>query len=463
MNKDFSKLFANTVWACQPDALEAFYSELDAYLQAGVKGDRSKEETKSYAAIDADGTLQVNISGMMLSSVPSWFAYYDIDATGTHALTKELASYRNDPTVKAVQLNINSPGGDVTGVQSLADLVKNFGKPTVAKVNGMAASAAYWVASSADEIVASDVNDMVGSIGVFTRVVDNSRLAKNLGTEFHVIRSGPNKGVGQPGIPVTADNISVLQERVNATADTFKSTVALGRNLDDTQLATVTDGRAFTASQGLSNGLVDRIESMASEVASRMEPKLTNPLAEKEGNNMANEFDAKAAIEALNAKLAAFEKTNSELVAKNAALESEAKAKAVKLEAELALKQVALAQVEATVKLAKVDAAVKAGKVLPAMRGMFEALADKFSAEELDAHLAALPVLIHSNQTGSNPKHEAAGKVEAELTAEDTKVMKMFGLTEKQYKAAGNVVSFNLVDAEANLRDGTTAKLKEIM
>jgi protease-4 len=161
---------------------------------------------------------------------------------------------------KALLLEIESPGGTTTGSERLYDELRRVAekKPVVAVVGTVAASGAYIAALAADTIVARG-NSLVGSIGVLFQYPNVSKLLNNWGVEVETIKSSPLKAAPnglEPTSPAAREAVASL---VADSYAWFKGLVQQRRNLDDAQLAKVSDGRIFTARQGVPLKLVDLI------------------------------------------------------------------------------------------------------------------------------------------------------------------------------------------------------------
>lgn len=161
---------------------------------------------------------------------------------------------------KAVILSIDSPGGTVTGSESLHKGLLKLAekKPVVAVVEGLAASGAYVAALGADQIVASR-NSVVGSIGVIVQFPNVTGLLKTVGVEVEEIKSTPLKAAPSGLVPTSPEARQALQAMVNDSYDWFKNLVKTRRQLDDAQLQRVADGRVWTGAQALELKLVDRL------------------------------------------------------------------------------------------------------------------------------------------------------------------------------------------------------------
>jgi protease-4 len=161
---------------------------------------------------------------------------------------------------KALLLEIESPGGTTTGSERLYDELRRVAekKPVVAVVGTVAASGAYIAALAADMIVARG-NSLVGSIGVLFQYPNVSKLLNNWGVEVETIKSSPLKAAPSGFEPTSPAAREAVASLVADSYAWFKGLVQQRRNLDDAQLAKVSDGRIFTARQGVPLKLVDLI------------------------------------------------------------------------------------------------------------------------------------------------------------------------------------------------------------
>jgi protease-4 len=186
-------------------------------------------------------------------------------------LKEELEKASRDPEVKAVVLRINSPGGTVTASDLLYHEIENFkketGKKVIASIMDLGASGGYYVAVSADKIVAHPTT-VTGSIGVIMLNVNVQGLLEKIGVVGTAIKSGDKKDMGSPLRPMTAEEQKLFQDVINQMYDRFLSVVAAGRkNLSRDKIRAVADGRIYTAQQALDLGLVDQIGYLDDAVA----------------------------------------------------------------------------------------------------------------------------------------------------------------------------------------------------
>lgn len=157
----------------------------------------------------------------------------DVSGPGVTSLSQFSADFRaaiNDSSVASILIDIDSPGGSVFGVSELADEIRASKKPVVAIANSMAASAAYWIGSAANEFYCTP-SGMVGSIGVISEHMDISDRLKMDGFSPTIISAGKFKAEGNHFGPLTDE----CKENMQALADTyyhdFVSSVAKGRGV----------------------------------------------------------------------------------------------------------------------------------------------------------------------------------------------------------------------------------------
>lgn len=162
--------------------------------------------------------------------------------------------------VKAVILDINSPGGSTVGGEATYEAIRKLSdkKPVVASVGTLAASAAYMIACGTDQIVARR-SSIVGSIGVLFQYGDVSTLFDKIGVKVDAIKSAPLKAEPSPFHPATEEAKQMIGRIVGDSYDWFVDLVAERRKMDRAKTLALADGSIFTGAQGLANGLVDRL------------------------------------------------------------------------------------------------------------------------------------------------------------------------------------------------------------
>lgn len=182
---------------------------------------------------------------------------------------QQLAKALADPLAKAIVLDVDSPGGNVLGVAAAAEAVfeARQKKPLVAVANGQCASAAYYIASAAERVVAT-LDSTVGSIGVLTLHRETSRFDEGRGIKTTVIAAGKHKVDGNPYEPLSAQGKATLQERVNDYYDQFVAAVAKHRGVDVGDVrGGFGQGKAILAARALDAGMIDAIDSLTNVIA----------------------------------------------------------------------------------------------------------------------------------------------------------------------------------------------------
>jgi protease IV len=162
--------------------------------------------------------------------------------------------------VRAVILDINSPGGTTTGGEAMYDAIRRLAekKPVVAVCGTLATSAAYIVALATDRIFVYG-NTITGSVGVIFQWADVSELMKTLGVKVEEVKSGPLKAVPNPFEPTDEKGRALAAEMVQEAKVWFVDLVGKRRNLEPAAVPGLTDGRVYSGRQALALKLVDEI------------------------------------------------------------------------------------------------------------------------------------------------------------------------------------------------------------
>lgn len=257
-------------WAMEPRALEAMTASLVA-LSRGQSGEIeaarhgrpvSRSEERAEAAIAV-----LRVFGP-IGYRPSLFSEI-FGGTTIKELTRDLQAAMAEPRVKSIFMPIASGGGTVTGVPEFAAALRTArqSKPIIALVDARAGSAAYWIASSASEIIAVPSGE-VGSIGVFALHLDFSEELKQAGIKPTFVTSTPEKTEGSGLEPLSADARADMQRNVDRVYRAFLADVALGRGINvETVKANFGRGRMFDAARARAAGMVDRVATFDEALA----------------------------------------------------------------------------------------------------------------------------------------------------------------------------------------------------
>jgi protease-4 len=183
-------------------------------------------------------------------------------------VVRELKAHRENPTVRAVVLRINSPGGVVAPTQELHDAVRRLrdaGKPVVASLGAVAASGGYYVAVACDQVYASR-GTLTGSIGVIMQLPNVEQLMKKIGVDYVVVKAGQFKDVGNFARPMTSDERRVMQALLDDVHGQFIDAVAAGRKLSREAVVRFADGRVFSGAQAKELRMVDALGGLEDAV-----------------------------------------------------------------------------------------------------------------------------------------------------------------------------------------------------
>ena len=204
----------------------------------------------------------------------------------TDDIVRELRHHRDNPSIRAVVIRINSPGGVVGPTQEVHDAllrVRQAGKPVVASLGSVAASGGYYVAVAADQIYANP-GSLTGSIGVIMQMANVDALMKKVGVDYVVVKAGQFKDLGNFSRPLTPEERRVIQALLDDVHGQFIEAVAKGRKLDRSAVVQFADGRVFSGTQALGlkmvdalGGLEEAIEAAAKLAKLPMPPPVERP------------------------------------------------------------------------------------------------------------------------------------------------------------------------------------------
>ena len=233
---------------------------LEARLGRPMGNQKSYQVVNGKAVLPVEGVLSKRISLL-----------HDISGgTSTELLQDQILAALADPAISEIILDIDSPGGAVDGVKTLSDAIYNARgkKPITAWVDGLAASAAYWIASAADRIYIKDATTMTGSIGVVTAHRDYSEMEKRIGIKTTEITAGKYKRIDTQYAPLSEEGMAYIKSRVDSLYTIFVDDVARNRGVAvDVVLTDMADGRVFVGTDAIAAGLVDGVSTWDEVIA----------------------------------------------------------------------------------------------------------------------------------------------------------------------------------------------------
>lgn len=455
----FAAGLLSEVWAIHPDHLTSF---LDCWSEAtelfGELASRQEVDAVAMTGEDdssmrpgyrvRDGVAIIPIKGTILKSVPKWavdfIQRFEIPVTGSMNTAEAIRMALADDSVRSILLEVDSPGGQVSGLAELSDVLfmeARGKKPVRAHIENMGASAAYWIAAQAEKVTASE-SARVGSIGVYVPLIDDVAALEARGIKVHVVRSGPDKGLYEMGQPVDEKVKERFQSTVNDFARIFNAHVARGRGKspDDVQ-KNWASGKDWIAGDAMSLGLVDEVRRPGEAASEAMQPADQKNEAEQ---------GSVLPMENLEAQASRGEQgmTEEEIQALKAALEAEkaARAKAeenaAKAKAESEMRAKALEAQQANARSDAIQQAINEGRILPAQKEGFEKAAEAYGADldGLKGFLGSLPSQVrspvgHDGVSSPSPSVDLRPADKHEAACEDS-VKSTLGLTDAEWNAA---------------------------
>jgi signal peptide peptidase SppA len=263
---------SETPWAILPSTLEAI-KHFVALRAQGVKLEDEEIQARIGAGPAHKQPSQQGVVAVLpIYGVITPKADLMSDISGGTSVQTFAADFRSvlaDDAVKAIVLDVDSPGGQTDLISEMASEIRaaRGTKPIVAVANTMAASAAYWLATQADELVVTP-SGSVGSVGVFAAHEDISGLNDKLGVKTTLISAGKDKTLGNPFEPLSEEATQMIQDRVNEAYDMFTGDVAKGRGVSPTQVKDgFGQGRMVSAQNAVKEGMADRVGTLEQTLA----------------------------------------------------------------------------------------------------------------------------------------------------------------------------------------------------
>lgn len=234
-------------------------------ISGGQDGDFSEENVQQNRLGKRDKIAVINISGIIMNGS---FSYGD--SADSEEICRQLDKAEKDPTVKAVIISLNTPGGEVTASDDIHGRILKLkrAKPVVALMNSIAASGGYYVAVACDRIVASRLT-LTGSIGVIISTYNYKGLLDKVGVASEVYKSGEMKDMLNGAKVRSPKEAAVIQELVDDSYSEFVRLVSAGRKIPVERIRNtiIGDGRVLHGSNALRLGLVDQLGRMDTAVA----------------------------------------------------------------------------------------------------------------------------------------------------------------------------------------------------
>lgn len=443
--------------------LQQMFVQHMAHVKAAQSAESASDAEDYLPTVDdlivADGVAVIPIHGVMVKRSQIWHGWYSTRVIiGSDHWSVVCGDLQNRTDVETLIFDFDTGGGQVAGTERLGDAIwkaRQSGKRTIAVVNEFCASAGLWAASQCERVV-MPATGSIGSLGVYTVHVDNTRAWEEFGFDKTVIHRGKYKGIDERALD--ADAKADLQRFIDGKYSLFVDAVARGRGLSSEEVTSRWgESQLFTGSEAVSSGLIDEIGTLqdvleslragrGGRVSIEVPPAECDPETDPEGDqnamvkvNMTGQIldatgKAVGNVSELQIDAAGLTKyfaaQTGELIesavktAKDAAIETQ---KAALAEADKAR----ISQLDALVAAVGPDKAVaafKAGQTVEAAKaGLADDLASQLKAK--DAEIAKLkedngtagkaPGFLASDSAGNGPATAQAGAAERSEYAAD--------------------------------------------
>lgn len=224
--------------------------------------DKSREKIWVCGKGDADDpkVLRVKIDGVISKGQEDMFGR---EKSSAMSALKKIRAATLDDSICGLHLVLDTPGGEVTLSDIIADAVLRFKKAgedrfVLVEMGSICCSGGYYIAAVADYIIAHPTT-ITGSIGVLMATINAAELAKKIGVESVVIATGANKAMLDPLKPVDQEHVKIFRKAVDADYERFLSIVSKGRNLPVDKVRPIADGRILSAEEAKELNLIDAI------------------------------------------------------------------------------------------------------------------------------------------------------------------------------------------------------------
>lgn len=259
--------FVGTPWAIMPSKL-AILEEIVIRHVSGEKLEAEEIQARIQGATPRPQNRQVSrvaVLPLFGTIIPRADMFEEASgATSAEKFGRQFAELVKDPSIDAIVLDVDSPGGQVGGIEEVSKQIYDARgtKPIIAVANQLMASAAYWIGTAADELVVTP-SGQVGSVGVFSVHNDMSAALDKAGLKLSIISAGRFKVEGNPYEPLTEEARAAIQARVVEVYDTFVNTIARNRGTSpDAVRNGFGEGRVVSARQAVELGMADRVATL---------------------------------------------------------------------------------------------------------------------------------------------------------------------------------------------------------
>jgi len=241
----FIIVFAVLIYSVLPASEEdLFISDSGEQKDCNVTGINLHGELKTYLPLHAENDT-----------------YFRYDSVSSEDITGKIKLANENPDIKAIIVEVDSPGGSIVAGEEIDNAIKNSEKPVIALIRDIGASASLWAISSADRIYASE-NSTIGSIGVTSSFMSNAKKNIKDGITYEALSSGKFKDSGSPEKELTAEERTLILRDINISFNNFIKAISLNRNIDIETVKNNADGSTWLGAKAKEIGLIDEIGSL---------------------------------------------------------------------------------------------------------------------------------------------------------------------------------------------------------
>jgi signal peptide peptidase SppA len=264
--------FNNQVWAIMPDNMESIMRWLGPRLAGGPMPEIEAARPRQQLRMDGK-VVVLPMVGTMTQRANMMTEHSGMLSTDTFG--KMINQLANDPSVKSIILDIDSPGGSMFGIEELTQNIRAAAgqKRVVAVANSLMASAAYYTGSAATKVFAAP-GSLVGSIGVIMTHIDHSEALAAEGVKYTFVTAGKYKALGNATEPMGEDAMAYMQGLVDDGYDQFLSAVAQNRRVSKSKVKEqYGQGKVLSAKDALSVGMIDGIRTLDEVISMELRRK----------------------------------------------------------------------------------------------------------------------------------------------------------------------------------------------
>jgi len=275
---DCSKELRDAALSMSPEDVKSHSIEILELAQINelVEGEKIKLE------VDMDGVAHIPIQGMLTNHVSPSAGFFGESITTFEFLSEAIFQANEIEAIKEIVFEINSGGGEVEGLEAAANAIFNTSKPTTARIHGMAASAAFWLASQTDRIIATGRTSSVGSIGVAAEFIDRSAQDKAEGIKRVILTStdAPKKRLDIKTAEGQKQTINRLDEIHNVFVDHIVRGISPRNPVVNAEFVNKNFGKGsiMAADAALKVGMIDEIEGIPVTIVKSDSKKITTSI-----------------------------------------------------------------------------------------------------------------------------------------------------------------------------------------